>query len=770
MSTSARCLYEFDGFRLDPAERLLLRDGVPIPLTPKAFEVLVVLVSQSGRLLTKDELMSAVWPEAVVEENNLDKHISVLRKLLGRHGAERKIIETVRGQGYRFRAAVQEIESEPVKRTTRATVAAKPEPTAPVIAAPLTDTLLTDTPLTIQTSPSLLVEGHAKPSGPRGWQSWNTLVLTAVLPLTVVLALLAGWSRNQPPEAPSEIKVTRLTNGGYIHNAIVSPDGKYFAYTEQDDAIARLWLRQVAGGQPIMLVPELGPSIPGLGFSPDGQFIYFVAIGQDNPQGALYSIPTLGGAVTKVLTGIVSPVTFAPDGHRLAFIRLAGQDEKDGTSLVLADNIGGNERVVLTRSGPEQFGYSGPSWSPDGKEIACALLGGLTKTRDELWRLVSVDIQRGTLRSLTAQQWDGCGRIIWLPDARGLVLIGTKENGSSTTTRDTVWFISQPDGAIRRITTDLNRHFYSSLSVTADGQSLLVIPFNRSSQIWSVEKQPQAKTMFYDARSAKQLTTGTGDGRAGIVTLNDGQIVYIARTGEHVDLWRMNNEGGQQRQMTTDPPFMEELSAPPDGRYFIFASKRTVYSHLFRVNHDGTDLQQLTHGDNREIDSSCSPDGRWVVYTSQASLPGKIAEFKLWKIPAAGGSPIKMTDHETHAPHFSPDGQWISYVYKEAMGNWRLVVIPMNGSTPPKTFKAPNQAELNVGCKWATNGEALTYIVKGKTFDNLWCQPLNGDPPYALTDFNSGEIYNYAFSRDGQQLFLARGHSIRDVLLIREFR
>ena len=113
MSLPAKHLYEFGEFRLDPAERLLLRAGEPLPLTPKAFEVLVVLVSQSGRLLTKEELMRTVWGEVLVEENNLNKNIAALRKALGESpneaGEGRKFIETVRGHGFRFMAPVAEI-------------------------------------------------------------------------------------------------------------------------------------------------------------------------------------------------------------------------------------------------------------------------------------------------------------------------------------------------------------------------------------------------------------------------------------------------------------------------------------------------------------------------------------------------------------------------------------------------------------------------------------------------------------------------------------
>lgn len=126
----------------------------------------------------------------------------------------------------------------------------------------------------------------------------------------------------------------------------------------------------------------------------------------------------------------------------------------------------------------------------------------------------------------------------------------------------------------------------------------------------------------YDAASAVQLTTGTSDGRAEIVSLNDGRIVYVARTGEQVDLWRMSNKGTQQQQLTFTPPFLEEVSAPSDGSFFVFTSNHAGYSHLFRLNHDGTNLRQLTSGESHEIDSDCSPDGLWIVYASQSSPPG----------------------------------------------------------------------------------------------------------------------------------------------------
>src|SRR5919202_924956 len=109
-SMRAKHLYEFGPFRLDAAEHQLLRDGERVPLTPKAFETLLVLVQNNGHLVAKDELMKEVWPDSFVEEANLDGYISKLRKVLGEGRAGREYIETVPKLGYRFDAGVKEVQ------------------------------------------------------------------------------------------------------------------------------------------------------------------------------------------------------------------------------------------------------------------------------------------------------------------------------------------------------------------------------------------------------------------------------------------------------------------------------------------------------------------------------------------------------------------------------------------------------------------------------------------------------------------------------------
>jgi TolB-like protein/DNA-binding winged helix-turn-helix (wHTH) protein/Tfp pilus assembly protein PilF len=112
MSLQTKHIYEFGHFRLDAPEHLLLRDGETVPLTPKAFDLLLALVEGHGRLLEKEELLKKVWPDTFVEEANLASNISQLRKALGDGENGQRFIETIPKRGYRFVASVREIVRE----------------------------------------------------------------------------------------------------------------------------------------------------------------------------------------------------------------------------------------------------------------------------------------------------------------------------------------------------------------------------------------------------------------------------------------------------------------------------------------------------------------------------------------------------------------------------------------------------------------------------------------------------------------------------------
>lgn len=739
MTEREKEIYEFGPFRLDAAEHVLLREGRPVPLVPKALTTLITLVEQRGRLVKKEELMQRIWPDTVVEENNLNKYISALRKALGEANDGQRYIETVPTRGYRFIAEVRRlpaVEELVVEKHTLTRIVAESEEQA-------TDEI-GQSP---RVASRLQLKSHRVAS----------LALTAstvFIAAAVCVSAIFFYGRNQKPKP--EMTIERLTNGGVFHSATMSPDGKYVAYVEEESDGSHLLVKQTEQSNPIEITAPEKHYIVAATFSPDAQFIYFVAAENQNAQGDLFRAPTLGGPQMKVLAGIRSPISFSPDGRQFVFTRFEGDTYH--TRLVTAAADGSNQRVLATKEGAEFFNERGGAWSPNGRQLAIGLWQQPTATNPVFCSIVSVDVESGLIRPLIEQKWDNCGRLAWTSDGRGLVLVGTKRGESNTVRRDQLWYVSLPDGEARRITTDLSRYYYDSLGISADSSSLLVLPFNSFSRIWSMDASG-------DAQTARQLTSGTNDGRAGFTILRDGRLVFVRRTGDHTDLWQMKADGTEQKQLTSDPPFLEEVRATPDGRYLIFASNRDGRSHLFRVDADGTNLKQLTRGESTELGSDISPDGRVLVYESHtASNAGG-----LWKNTLEGDAPVRLLEKDVYAPRFSPDGQFIAYVRLDQDGRWKLGVISTESGSVIKEFETVNDTQPGAGCSFTPDGQALSYIVIQNGTSNIWLQPVDGSAPHPLTNFQNGSIYDYAFSPDGSRLFLSRGTDVHDVTLIKNF-
>jgi len=136
-AAEARPVYTFGPFRLDVAERRLLREGAEIALTRKTFDLLLTLIEGAGRLRTREALIHALWPDTIVEEHSLTWHLSTLRRALGDVGASPSYVETVRGHGYRFIAPVETLAAGVLAPAPPSAAAAEtPEPSTPKPRAP----------------------------------------------------------------------------------------------------------------------------------------------------------------------------------------------------------------------------------------------------------------------------------------------------------------------------------------------------------------------------------------------------------------------------------------------------------------------------------------------------------------------------------------------------------------------------------------------------------------------------------------------------------
>src|ERR1700733_11442195 len=198
MTNHGQGLYEFGPFRLDVRQRLLLRDGQPIPIQPKAFETLFVLVRNSEKVVLKDDLLKAVWPDTFVEESNLSQNIFVLRKALGDSVGANRYIVTIPGRGYRFAEKVQLVGEE----ASRAEVG---EPAAKEGASEQEDSLIveshTRSRLVVEQT-SAIAAASAIPdqralSGQHHDKRWIA-VLAAVV-LLVLVAVVIRYERRPSP-------------------------------------------------------------------------------------------------------------------------------------------------------------------------------------------------------------------------------------------------------------------------------------------------------------------------------------------------------------------------------------------------------------------------------------------------------------------------------------------------------------------------------------------------------------------------------------------
>ncbi len=736
-------------------------------LPPKTFELLVVLAESGGRGISKDELMSRVWPDCIVEEANLSHHVCTLRKALGVDKNGNKFIETIPRRGYRFVASLTEEPNEPE------VVVVEERNRSPII---IEEEVENSKAAGIEISPQHRFAAEQDKSiqlaTANASSRLNQLARhkTILLALIVVGILTSGGAayfflRNSfkdkkasaaniiQTDAASKMKFTRLTNFDRCI-ANISPDGKFICYIQNYyGGLGTLWVRQIATNHEVQLLEPGERVFNGTAFSPDGQFIYYSAIDPNNRGGALFRVPVLGGPAVRLIEHFGSMFSLSLDGKQAAFYRYF--EETKLWSIIIAGIDGSNEQTLLTIHYPEQTYFGTPSWSPDGKRIAFAITDEVDQGNPNgNIGFYTLDINSRVVSSLSTERWTEVGRMAWTYDGKKLYFVAARPRLGNQ-----LYYLDYPDGEVHQLTSGLQGYGNYGLGISADGDTLVADGWESSSQIWTVEA---------DGRTAQanRLTTGIADGANGLTTLPDGRIAYVSRTGDDRDLWTMKPDGTEVKPLTSDAFFEREVMATSDGRYLVFASNRAGGCQIFRLDVNGENLKQLTFGDSYNDAPDGSADGQWIVYASRTGDKSTI-----WKVSIDGGTPIQLTDYHSIKPSFSPNGKFISCIEPKGgkVEKGSIVIIPASGGVPIKTFSVVQFGWSYLTPRWMPNGQAIVYTVKHNSVGNLWIQPLSGGAPKQLTDFKTDYIFNFTFSRDGRNIFLARGPNGAYVVLIKDF-
>jgi serine/threonine protein kinase/Tol biopolymer transport system component/tetratricopeptide (TPR) repeat protein len=574
----------------------------------------------------------------------------------------------------------------------------------------------------------------------------RSLVLVAVAIAAIVeLAYLARLTF-LPPVAPFQnARVTKLTTNGTAARAAISDNGSMVAYTGTQDGKLGLWVKPLDHGTATRIAGPFEGDVTGLQFTNGGSYVSYVAYAKKEPgKGTLFRVPITGGSPRALMSEVPGPTALSRDGTRLAYLRPDPVRARD--ELVIANPDGTGGHAITTRAYPDRFAWiSGPAWSEDAKKIASAVEG---TDKQGYYVVVSVaDVASGKLELIRQPRFQFVERIAWVKGGAGLVAIGQQEDSSF----QQIWFIPYPKGRARRIGNDLND--YNGISVSADGKSLVSVQLQTLSNIYILAPGGQVRQLTPGSGRYFDLAWGPG-----------GTIVYASDASGSADIWAMDADGGNQRQLTSGTGRSYAPALSPDGKWIAFHSNQTGNWNIWRMDADGRNLVQLTNDKRDSNWPHFTPDGRHIVY--HHTEPNAL--FNVWRVPAGGGTPERLTMKLTTRPAIALDGR-IGCWFSEQAGSpsWKLAVLGPSGGEPLRTFDLAPGVAPDTPIRWTSNNDGLTFMGTRDGVTNLYTQPVNGGPVRQLTPFSSGQIYSFDWSRDGK-LAYSRGMSSSDVILVRD--
>src|SRR5215470_4174075 len=368
MSHQSKRIYEFGPYRLDCAERLLWRDGEVVPLQPKVFDLLLALVERYGRLLEKDELMKAVWPDTIVEEANLANNISILRKTLSQNGQQ--FIETVPKRGYRFVANVKKVEEESAEQIIQ-------EPSG----------LLSPTRGSVSAANGSYGETTCASKTESLGRGVKRHKLGAMLALAVLVMVGAGVRHFflRPPLPPKVLGYVPVTGDG-LPKAMASTASTHFYWLGSllSDGSRLYFMERTGGRWGIAQVSSTGgetvaipvPFHTGIVWDVSPSRSELLVAGYDGleDEAPLWTAPVLGAAPRRLGNVLGHAGAWSLDGQQIVYA--------NGSALYLVKSDGTESRRLVTVTGRPYW----PRWSPDGSRLRLTVRD--TKTgSDSLWEV-----------------------------------------------------------------------------------------------------------------------------------------------------------------------------------------------------------------------------------------------------------------------------------------------------------------------------------------------------------------------------------------------
>jgi Tol biopolymer transport system component/DNA-binding winged helix-turn-helix (wHTH) protein len=689
MSAPENQLYEFGPFVIDARSRILLKDGVTVRLTPKAFDILLVLVQHASQVVEKEQLLKEVWAGVYVEEGSLSHNIHGLRKVLGDDSSEPRYIETIPKRGYRFVAPVKVSQAETPSRELGVV-----EGEAPVVEEP------------------------AKPASPAAvvtTRRQKRSIWAGVIAVALVGSAIAGFilikrtPATAPPSTRAKSSLVRLTDNIAMDvRPVWSPDGRKIAFSSNREGKHKIYVMDADGSNVRRITDNLAEDV-NPSWSPDGSRILFDSERDGNRE--IYVMDADGGNQVRLTrnNALDSTAAWSPDGSLIAFAsnRDTGPPYNPyNLDIYVMNADGSNVRRIV--DDPE---YDvGPQWSPDGRKIL--FISGRTGNFD----VYEMNADGTGQRNLTADNDKPDGAPVWSLDGNSIAFARRVDGKNQI-------FVMDADGRnVKRVTHDAannelpcwspdgsklvfqtdrdgNWEIYAT-SVDGDVAQLTDDPADDLSPDWSPDgtriafsSNRNGKQHIYvmnaDGSSPAQVTRSAGEDTEPSWSTDGKRIAFTSTRDGNSDIYVMNADGSNQNRLTNDPGVDRFPRWSADGR-ILFVSNRDGQADIYVMDQAGGNVTRLTTVGARQ--AAWSPDGKKISFVSRSpEIINKAYWLQLFVMNSEDGTVrmITRSPNSTFQPSWSPDGTAIAFVVEYYGNRANIFQIDAEGRTPKRLTAGP---------------------------------------------------------------------------------
>ena len=578
----------------------------------------------------------------------------------------------------------------------------------------------------------------------------------ALVTLAVLVAAGLGFlARGLRPrvENSSPVVLMRLTDFvGMEEFPALSPEGKSLAFTADVGGRRQVWVRLLAGGTPLQVTHD-DADHQSPRWSPDSSsLIYFSPSQEPDGEGKIWQIPALGGTARPLVSSL-GGADLSHDGKHIAYFH----SNQGQLELAVADPDGSNSRKLTVL--PNEYTYSNLRWSPDDQKL------GFQRGRTFDYDVFYVPAEGGSTQAIT-RDGNPLEGFAWLPDGSGVVYSSSRGDTILYLRTMNLWSVQTGGRNLRQLT--FGETSYISPDLDQHGN---IVATRRQIQ-FDIWRYPVDGSPKENVSRGVQITHQTGVVQTPSAAPGDHELVYLSDSGGHGNLWVLNLENQQNRQVTFEHDPQVAIGVPvwsPDGKHIAYV-KRGLNAwnvDLWLMNPDGSDAHKVSNGGGW---ACWSPDSRWLYF----SPPGQTA-FRIEKVSPAGG-PNQLVRDEGRAPAVDASGKLFFAMNLPALNGLSdieiLVANPENG--PAQKLARISGSHLSssgllMQPVLSPDGKWLAVLLTDGPTTDIWAQPTAGGSMRRITDFDREATFitrRVSWSSDGHSIYAAVGKGEADIVLL----